>query len=176
MNDFRGKFWTHKSDAEPLHLRNPTLRVKLNIVISSERLIAFQMSLASHKKEDVADFILKAMSSQSKKGNKSCKPYLVLDNSPKNRNKHFLESVRASNFGLVFITPGTPEQNMSESFFLFTKQEFRKLNFLARINESENPHFEMLKILLQAVQVVAKTKFGQIRNTFVNELASIFEL
>ena len=172
MNDLRGKFWAHESDREPLHLRNPTLRLKLNIVISNDRLIAFQISLASHKKEDVAEFVLKVMLTEANKKNMAFKPYLVLDNSPKNRNKRFLEKVRESSFGLIFITPGTPEQNMSKSFFLLAKQEFRKLNSLARINESENPTFEMIKILLQAIQIVAKTKFSQIGSMFINEIAS----
>ena len=60
-NDYKTKYWQRKGEKLKLHFRNPSLRLKLNVVMSTERLIAFQLTRKNHKAEDVAKFILGAV-------------------------------------------------------------------------------------------------------------------
>ena len=61
MNDFKGKRWSHSSNQQPLHLRFPGLRIKLNILIAQKKLLAFQLSLDHHTSENVFNFITVSM-------------------------------------------------------------------------------------------------------------------
>ena len=140
--------------------------------ISDSRLKAFQISRSAHKEEDVADFVLRVMIEESTKNNDNHRRYLVLDNSPKKRNKGFIEEVEKGPFGLIFITPGTPEQNLCENFFLLVKHQVRTLDSLSRINQASGPFFELIKVILEARDVVIKDKFTHIRNAFIHELTT----
>jgi hypothetical protein len=107
MNDFTSKFWIHSPDADVVHLRNPTLRAKLNLIMSTERIVAFQLASETHSQNDVVRFVTKVMRREVSEDSGIHVKYLVLDNSPKNRRRDFLEKMEHENFCLLFITPGT---------------------------------------------------------------------
>ena len=177
MNDFKGKRWSHSSNQQPLHLRFPGLRIKLNILIAQNKLLAFQPSLDHHTSEDVFNFITVSMANERMKARDNKIKYVVLDNNPKNRSRKLLESAKQNGFGLIFfITLGTPEQNMAENYFLFLKHQYAKLNNLADINTSDNCEFSAIKLILSAMSCVNQTKFPAIRRTFANELCKTLVL
>ena len=175
MNDFKAKYWCCKSDPSILSLRNPSIRIKLNVLISCGHLVAFQLTNSNHKKDDVIDFISRVMTNEAQKKKGNIRKYLVLDNSPKNRSKSFLETVTESHFGLIFITPGTPDQNMCENFFMFLKKSYRRLNLLARINRDSDAEFEAVKIVSEAMRQVETGKWNEIKRTFINGLRATID-
>lgn len=79
-----------------------------------------------------------------------------------------MNAAQDSQFGLLFITPGTPEQNLAECFFLFLKKEYRKLNRLAAINQTHDCEMQAVKVLLEALKTVSLNKFPQICKVFCN--------
>ena len=167
MNDFKRKFWTGVDDSQILHLKNPNLRIKLNVVISKRGVESFQLTTFSHRKEDVFAFITRSMAFLSRKTQNSSNLYLVLDNSPKNRWKKLFNAAKDSSFSLIFITPGSPEENMSENFFFFVKAEFANLKNLIAINQADNSAFEMFKCILQAMQTVTLSGFQRIMKLYL---------
>ena len=58
-------------------LRNPTLRVKLNVIVSVKRLVAFQLSSGPHTQQDVVDFITKVIKKEASNAKNSQAKYLV---------------------------------------------------------------------------------------------------
>ena len=167
MGDFQKKYWRSPADNAVLHLRNPTLRLKLNVILSESRLIAFELSLASHKQRDVEEFVMRVMHGVSAERDSETRKYLVMDNNPKNRSARLLNFVKKSNFGVIFITPGSPEHNMAENFFLALKRTYLKLANLKRINHSEDSQTEAIKVVFEALKLVDSEKFSSIRKSTI---------
>jgi hypothetical protein len=163
MNDFKGKQWVHPDNLTPIHLRNPNLRLKLNVLIAKDRLVTFHLVFGRRKKDDVVDLLRAMVTNKVARDKRGLFKYVVLDNNPKNRSGMLQEITTKNSFGLVFIIPGTPEQNMADIFFLFVKHEYAKFNNLALVNETRSGRFAALRLVFEAVQSVLTIKFGNIR-------------
>ena len=79
-------------------LKNPNLRIKLNVVVSKKGVESFQLTTFSHRKEDVFTFITTSMSYLSRGTKNLSHLCLVLDNSPKNRWKKLFNAAKDSSF------------------------------------------------------------------------------
>ena len=170
LNDFKKKYWQAAESCEVLHLRNPCLRIKLNVIMSIDRVVAFQISLDNHKQEDVEEFVSTVMCDLSRSSYSTNVKYLMLDNNPKNRSNKLFRLASDKKFGLFFITPGTPEHNMAESFFGFLKHVYCTLRNLDRINQAADSQFEALLVVLESMRRVNAEFFSRIRRTFLYEL------
>ena len=176
MNDFVGNHWFDSTHQLHIHLRLPNLRLKLNVVVTKSRLVGFQLSLGSHTSNDVADFLMTIMASERTNAVDHVIKYITLDNNPKNRSTRLIKAADEHRFGLMYITPGTPEQNMAESFFLLVKQEHAKLNGLALVNRGPDSENEAMKLVLSAMSLVAAEKFPIIQRMFIYELVQTVSL
>ena len=99
----------------------------------------------------------------------------MLDNSPKNRSAKLFKYARKHGFGLLFITPGTPQDNMAESYFLCLKRQYTKLNLLARINNAPDSISEAVRVVLEALRAVFFGSCIKINCMFMHELETTFK-
>ena len=170
LNDFKRRYWSGFGTSEVLQFRNPTLKFKLNAIISKKGVASFQLSKDSHTKTDVLDFVTCSMARELKSLRFARRLYLVLDNSPKNRSKEFIAAAKSSGFTLIFITPGSPEENMAENFFFFAKHRFATIKNLCAINDAKNPQYQLLKTILACLQSVSLFDFEKVKSLYLKEL------
>ena len=79
--------WWGKNEMVVVRLRSPALSIKLSIIISVEKLIAFQISSSKQRQENVELLLGTALLKSKQIGRSEDPPYLVFDNGPKNRGK-----------------------------------------------------------------------------------------
>ena len=148
--------------------------LKLNLVVSWDGVLAFQLTAGRHRQIDVTEFVRDSMSLAKSKSPSDLRPVVVLDNSPKNRSVDLMDCAQKDGFGLVYITPGTPQQNMAEQYFLLLKREFSNLNSLASINSAQDGTLETMKVVLETMKVVKQHNFNNVRRMYLHELLSTF--
>lgn len=176
LNDYRKKYWTAPDSSRPLNFRNPVLKYKLNVILSKQGLVTFQVSKNSHKKEDVLKFVVESLDFIIKSQPKVQPVRLVLDNSPKNRSQELATEAKKKGYTLIFITLGVPKENMAENCFFYLKHEFSRLKNLNLINKAPRPPFRMLQIILETMRNFVLKDFERVKRLYIPGLIRNFNL
>lgn len=135
----------------------------------------FQLPSGKHLSEDVAEFIGASMLQIRELNPHHGKPFLILDNSPKNRSASLFKMASQNLFLPVFITPGCPEQNFAESVFGTIKTKFSAERNLLAINQSENRSEEMLVRILMTLKNITEIEMKKSKRRYLGELLQTLE-
>ena len=183
IGTFNRKYWWKINSDNLIRFHKPTLIWKVNMLVSSTEVIAFELSDGKHLQKDVEQFLIKASASIRKKDHRSETPLIVLDNGPKNRSKRMWTLASDGHFRPLYITPCTPEQNFIEHFFGAIKRHFSSLRNLDFLNAQKNPALIFSRALILAIKNAAdkdligcKLKFmGELHKSILNDALLFFK-
>lgn len=150
-----------KGRKEILRIHKPGLRVKLNMLISVNEIFSFQISSKSHKQREVGDFLRSSLMAWREKNFQLGRPYVVMDNGPKNRSTRVERMSAKGLFVPPFITPCCPEENLIEQVFGIAEKRYYTRRALASINASDTP---LTTAVLEIISALASiTPFDLLR-------------
>lgn len=134
---------------------NPTLSAKLLCLVSRNHLVAFSITKSAPTKTDVQDFLLSAFASLRSKFGPKKYLFHIADNAPKNKFAQIMKLLARLGVTVLFICPGTPDQNMIEHIFFFLKKMFSTWKSLILLNLLPNANQ-----VLQALILLSLSKIG----------------
>lgn len=170
MGTFVKKHWWKKGQESIIRLRRPTLMLRINMIVSREKVISFEIKKGKHCQEDVLRFLMVSSAHIKKTSCSKDPPVIVLDNGPKNRSRVMWSLATEGHFRPMFITPSTPEQNFIEVFFGAIKRRFSRFRNLNFVNEAPDPDLAFRKAALMAMSEATKEDFASCRSLFQDEL------
>lgn len=171
-NGFARAAWQEHHDEKAVVLRRPNMYVKLNMIVSKESIVTFQLCDSKHTQKDVANFLNFSMHHVRKNLTKATIPILVLDNSPKNRSASVFSLADSCLFLPLFTVPGSPEQNYIEQMFGNIKRRLLTLEVLARINASRTCYKTFMAEIIFAMSKITAHDFVSCQAKFYKELSA----
>ena len=151
MGTYDRRAWWKRGEDGVVRVRQPNLSLKLSVIVTREGVLTFQISHTRHLQKDVEDFLSASLQYIRKRRTNKDPPYLVLDNSPKNRGKGLINLAEKGLVTPIFITPGCPQHNLAEYFFNIAKKNFSDYRNLAYINGSESGVQAAVEALLSSL-------------------------
>ena len=106
-------------------MNDPNFKIKLNLIVSQEEILYFSLTDQSTTGDYVYRFILNSMINIIQQQRPIKENILIMDNAPKNRSKKIVNLAKKKIFKIIYIVPGTPQQNFIEIIFLLLKNKMK---------------------------------------------------
>ena len=168
--------WFHRTEAKERQIRVTNTFLKLNVIMTMDRLIAFTLSFEPFRSTAVQTFITTTCNHVFKHEAKDQDIYLVLDNAPKNRSKTLTEDCKNGVFRLIMTTPTTPQHNFAESIFHFVKKQIDRREFNTFEKAYKESQVEMSKKLLDVLENLTEENFGDARKMNLHDLQTTLNI
>ena len=171
--DFCKKNWLKKGEGNIVQISHPAITLKLLSLVDRDRVVCFIISQKSFKSRCIFEFVARFLEKEA-----LCRPnheriYIVLDNSPKNRSEEMKSLGKDTNATLMYITPGTPDQNMIENYFSIVKKCFSTLKTLEALNSSLGTKNAIFSCVLKAMNESKNEDFGTVQLMFLGGLSRL---
>ena len=167
--------WWRAEEEGYVQARRPDVSWKINLLADARGVAAVQLAQAKNNQKDVELFLLAALKDMRKTAKNAPLPIVVLDNGPKNRGVGMFKLARKNLCKLLFITPGCPQHNMAEHFFLRIKKNFAKFEHLAHINASMNPVLRTGIAFLDSITSISSAECQKIVAQYFHEASQILD-
>jgi hypothetical protein len=115
------RFWFAKDERYDIEIESTKIFLKLNMLTSMTRMIAFSLSSQSVDANGVASFLDLSVQKVLKDQRTPSLLFIVMDNAPKNRSKKIAGLCQRAPLRIVYTISTTPQQNFMNAFLTFSK-------------------------------------------------------
>ena len=174
-SDFHKKNWIKKDEEHIRQVFHPMTTLKLLSLTDKDGVVCFILSQKSFKSSCIFEFVTRFLEREEIKCLKNERIYLVLDNSPKNRSEEMKSVGRSKYITLMYITPGTPDQNMIENYFSRIKKSFSTMKILETLNDKLATKNTIFFTVLKAMIEPINQNFQPVQRMFLGGLINLLK-
>ena len=168
--------WFHRTETKKRQIRVTNTFLKLNMIMTMDRVVSFTMSFEPFCSTAVQEFITTTCNHVFKNEANGRDIYLVLDNAPKNRSKALMENCRTGVFRMILTTPTTPQHNFAESIFFFVKKQIDRREFNMGDQYFREIQLQMAEKLLQVLEGLSEETFANARKMYLHDLQATLKI